>query len=70
MYLGDEILERALPLVYWGKRGNDVLGLIRWLFHAILGDGWFCSLALALADVAFWTAFAGLLHRRRWYLKI
>ncbi len=70
MYIGDELLEHALPLVYWGRRGNDLLGLIRWVFHAILGDGWFCSLAIALSDVAFWIAVAGLLHRRRWYLKV
>ena len=70
VYIGDEILERALPLVYWGRRGNDLLGLIQWMFQAVLGDGWFCSLALALADVAFWTAVAGVLHRRRWYLKV
>lgn len=70
VYVGDEILERALPLVYWGRRGNNLLGLIQWVFHVILGDGWFCSLVMALADVAFWTAVAGLLHRRKWYLKV
>ena len=70
VYVGDEILERALPLVYWGRRGNNLLGLIQWVFHVIVGDGWFCSLAMALADVALWIAVAGLLYRRKWYLKV
>ena len=70
VYVGDEILERALPLVYWGRRGNDLLGLTQWTFQAVLGDGWFCSLAMAFADVTFWTAVAGFLHRRKWYLKV
>ena len=51
VYIGDELLERTLPLVYWGRRGNDLLGLIHWVFLAVLGDGWFCSLAMALANV-------------------
>ena len=70
VYVGDELLERVLPLVYWGRRGNDLLGLVEWLFHATFGDGWFCSLAMALADVIFWTAVAGYLHHRKWYLKV
>ena len=70
VYVGDEILKRAIPWVYWGRRDNNLLGLIGWLFHAILGDGWFCNIAMAIADVAFWMAVAGMLHRRRWYLKV
>ena len=70
MYFGDEVLERAIPWVHWGSRERNLLGVIEWGFHAVLGDGWFCDLAMAAADVAFWTAIAGMLHRRRWYMKV
>ena len=70
MYVGDEILEKAIPWIYWGRKDAHLLGFIEWIFHAVLGDGWFCDLALALADVAFWMVIAGLLHRRHWYLKV
>lgn len=56
--------------MYWGNREAHLLGLIEWLFHAVLGDGWFCNLALASADVALWMAVAGVLHHKKWYLKV
>ena len=71
VYAGDEILERAIPWVYWGREDAHLLGWIQRSFEAVLGGpGWVPNLALALADAAFWTGVAGLMHRKRWYLKV
>ena len=70
VFLGDEVLERALPWVYWRDRDAHLLSWIEGRFQAVLGRGMVASVALALADVAFWVAVAGLMHRRRWYVKV
>jgi hypothetical protein len=70
VYAGDEVLERALPWVYWGSRDAHLLAWVQGRFVAALGPGWRSNLALALADVAFWTAVAGYMHRKRWYVKV
>lgn len=70
VYVGDEVLERAIPWVYWGEADSHLLSWIRRRFQLVFGAGWAASVALALANVAFWMVVAGVLHRKRWYLKV
>lgn len=70
VFLGDEVLERAIPWVYWKEKDAHLLSWIEGRFQAALGRGMAANLALALADVAFWVAVAGIMHRRRWYVKV
>lgn len=70
VYAGDEILQRALPWFYWGSKGSDLLSWMEALFQGVFGEGPACNIARALADVLFWMAAAGLMHRKSWYIKI
>lgn len=71
VYVGDEILEKAVPWFYWGDPGAHLLAAVEGGFRGVLGKGGpVPDLALAAADVAFWMAVAGFLHRKRWYAKV
>ena len=70
VYVGDEILEKAIPWVYWGNREVHLLSAVEEGFKRVFGEGAASDLALAAADVAFWMAVAGCLHRRRWYARV
>lgn len=70
IYVGDEVLEKALPWVYWGNREAHLLSAVEAAFRGVLGEGPMCDLALAAADVVFWIVIAGLLHQRRWYARV
>ncbi|BDA45874.1 Heparan-alpha-glucosaminide N-acetyltransferase [Coccomyxa sp. Obi] len=70
VYVGDEVLEKAIPWVYWGNRDAHLLSVVEAAFRGVLGEGPMCRLALAAADVVFWMVIAGMLHRKQWYAKV
>lgn len=70
VYVGDEILEKAVPWIYWGDREVHLLSAVEGVFKRVFGGGTASDLALAAADVAFWMAVAGWLHRKRWYARV
>ena len=70
VYVGDEVLEKAIPWVYWGDRETHLLSAVEAAFRGVLGEGPMSDLALAAADVVFWMIVAGLLHRKRWYARV
>jgi predicted acyltransferase len=70
VYVGDEVLEKAVPWIYWGDREVHLLSAVEAVFKRVFGGGTASDLALAAADVAFWMAVAGWLHRKRWYARV
>jgi predicted acyltransferase len=70
VYAGDEILEKAIPWIYWGDREVHLLSAVEGAFKRVFGEGAIRDMALAAADVVFWMGVAGWLHRKRWYAKL
>lgn len=70
VYVGDEVLEKAIPWVYWGNQEAHLLSAVKAAFRGVLGEGPMCDLVLAAADVVFWILIAGLLHRIQWYARV
>ena len=71
VFVGDELADLGLPLVYWKHRNNNLkTWLFRKLFVKLFQDGSAAVLAFAFADSVFWTLVAGALHWQTIYFKV